>query len=391
MGNAKVIFGNETLIDLTGDTVSANNLLSGATAHNRSGDQIVGAVTVPDTLDDLTDVEITSPTAGQVLKFDGSKWVNGTGGGGASALDDLTDVDITTPTDKQGLVYNGTSQKWENTDIPTTDEVEAIRDNGAVNYYVNTLISQVLNGVTCVVNADSTVTLSTDANGATDDAGFTTVQSLSGGSYRLTGCPAGGSFNNGYSIFAQSSLAGTSGVIDTGNGYNFTTTGPTSGNVIIRVKSGTVLTTPITFKPMISPAAMNLSYDDYQPYAMTNRELTEAVTPVDYDISSAFDSTVVDTIYYANITRVGKIAIARCAIKLKTNISATTKIATLPSGLRPITTINTIFVDDGTQKWGRIALNTSNYNPAGAVYIVPISGNLTSSSTALFTVTYVAE
>lgn len=39
-----------------------------------------------DALDDLTDVEITSPTAGQVLKFDGSKWVNGTGGGGTTIV-----------------------------------------------------------------------------------------------------------------------------------------------------------------------------------------------------------------------------------------------------------------------------------------------------------------
>ena len=47
MAKNKIIYGNETLIDLTDDTVSANNLLSGATAHDRSGTQITGSVVIP--------------------------------------------------------------------------------------------------------------------------------------------------------------------------------------------------------------------------------------------------------------------------------------------------------------------------------------------------------
>jgi hypothetical protein len=38
------------------------------------------------TLDDLTDVVITSATAGQVLKFDGANWVNGTDDGGTATI-----------------------------------------------------------------------------------------------------------------------------------------------------------------------------------------------------------------------------------------------------------------------------------------------------------------
>ena len=38
----KVIFGGETLIDLTSDTVEASTLLSGYKAHDRSGAQITG-------------------------------------------------------------------------------------------------------------------------------------------------------------------------------------------------------------------------------------------------------------------------------------------------------------------------------------------------------------
>lgn len=41
----KVVFGGETLIDLTGDTVSTSSLLSGTTAHDASGTVITGACT----------------------------------------------------------------------------------------------------------------------------------------------------------------------------------------------------------------------------------------------------------------------------------------------------------------------------------------------------------
>ena len=40
----KVEFGNETLIDLTNDTVAANKMLSGYTAHSKSGAQITGNI-----------------------------------------------------------------------------------------------------------------------------------------------------------------------------------------------------------------------------------------------------------------------------------------------------------------------------------------------------------
>jgi hypothetical protein len=67
------------------------------------------------TLDDLTDVTITSATNGQVLKYNGTAWVNGTddtgggGGGGPTTLDDLTDVTITAAASGDILRYNGTA------------------------------------------------------------------------------------------------------------------------------------------------------------------------------------------------------------------------------------------------------------------------------------------
>ena len=56
----------------------------------------------------VTDVQVDGVS---VVDSDGIAQLTG---GGASALDDLSDVDITSPANKQILSYNSTSQKWEN-------------------------------------------------------------------------------------------------------------------------------------------------------------------------------------------------------------------------------------------------------------------------------------
>ena len=42
MAISKVVYGNQTLIDLTADTVTADKLLIGTTAHGADGEEIVG-------------------------------------------------------------------------------------------------------------------------------------------------------------------------------------------------------------------------------------------------------------------------------------------------------------------------------------------------------------
>ena len=72
-------------------------------------------------LDDLTDVTITTPTDGQVLKYDSanSVWINANeSGGGSSTLSGLTDVDLTTPSDGQMLSYDNANSKWVNSNVP---------------------------------------------------------------------------------------------------------------------------------------------------------------------------------------------------------------------------------------------------------------------------------
>jgi hypothetical protein len=63
-------------------------------------------------LTDLGDVIITAPALDEVLKFDGTNWVNDAASGGATTLDDLTDVVITGPASGDTLKHNGTN--WIN-------------------------------------------------------------------------------------------------------------------------------------------------------------------------------------------------------------------------------------------------------------------------------------
>ena len=44
MGKSKIIFNGQTLIDLTGDTVTAETLLEGITAHGADGEVILGVM-----------------------------------------------------------------------------------------------------------------------------------------------------------------------------------------------------------------------------------------------------------------------------------------------------------------------------------------------------------
>lgn len=68
---SKVIYGNTTLIDLTADTVAANKLLSGYTAHGADGEAITGSCTFD------ADTSSGTANAGEILATK-KAWVQGT-------------------------------------------------------------------------------------------------------------------------------------------------------------------------------------------------------------------------------------------------------------------------------------------------------------------------
>lgn len=81
MANSKVQLSDGTvLLDLTGDTVTPENLLSGATAHNAAGERIVGVATsggitnfptIEEVQANWTAVNLTDP-AGDDIQFTSS-------------------------------------------------------------------------------------------------------------------------------------------------------------------------------------------------------------------------------------------------------------------------------------------------------------------------------
>lgn len=71
--------------------------------------QLTGTPSIPSELDDLADVNTSSPSVGDVLTFDGTEWVAEapTGGGGSSTLSALNDVDLYLPSAGDVLTFDG--------------------------------------------------------------------------------------------------------------------------------------------------------------------------------------------------------------------------------------------------------------------------------------------
>ena len=71
---------------------------------------------IPDILNDLLDVDITSASDAQVLTYDAisGKWVNATSPSGVTELSQLSDVTIASASDGNVLTYDSTSGKWVN-------------------------------------------------------------------------------------------------------------------------------------------------------------------------------------------------------------------------------------------------------------------------------------
>lgn len=143
------------------------------------------------------------------------------------------------------------------------------------------------NGVEFTVSDDGQVTVSGTASAATGiilNRNF----KLNVDSLKIIGCPAGGS-NSSYMLEYEQVVSGvTSYTEDYGNGvllaYN---DARTSNALSIIIRNGTAITTPITFKPMICLASD--TDPTHQPYAKTNRELTEDIASLKSIVAASSD------------------------------------------------------------------------------------------------------
>lgn len=149
---SKIVLGDETILDISQDTVNSSNLLQGETAHGSDGNRVVGSLVVPDELNDLDDVNISSPTGGQALIYDpqNDKWANGTVSAtnveyssGVSVKDKIDNVDLTSGGEINGNIFvikKGTSSAIGETYISAGNNIaEGSNDNsrGRLRLYGN--------------------------------------------------------------------------------------------------------------------------------------------------------------------------------------------------------------------------------------------------------------
>lgn len=136
------------------------------------------------------------------------------------------------------------------------------------------------NGVTFTVNSDGTVSTSGTAGnggayctltlGGTYETDQVYIERFCDGNHWLAGCPAGGNYSSGYSMYAAS---GSYNVIDTGNGVLLTSTATTNIRIVIMIRQGTN-SNGLVFKPMICTLDdWGVSHETV-PYAKSNYELT---------------------------------------------------------------------------------------------------------------------
>ena len=180
--------------------------------------------------------------------------------------------------------------------------------NGAKNLLANTASSTSINNVTFTVNADGSVTVNTGSGGASANAELTIMQNNkdipNGGGIVLSGCPAGGA-NDKYFLFARignddgDTYAG--GVDDYGSSSNIPSYNKSTQHIRfgIRIISGQQVSN-LTFKPMVRLATDPDS--TYAPYAMTNKQLTDALAYLEQTVTLSTSAATAVTFTDARIT-----------------------------------------------------------------------------------------
>lgn len=146
---------------------------------------------------------------------------------------------------------------------------------GAVNLIETQLTSDHDAGVSYVRNSDGTITCT---NQATGSGGLKITKNfvLKGGMpYRITGCPSGGG-DTTYKLVLRKAADNSYVAEDNGGGLIVIPVADTEYYLQVRYQQGYMANQ--TFKPMVC-LNLNAVYDNYVPYAMTNRELTERAVP----------------------------------------------------------------------------------------------------------------
>lgn len=131
---SKVVFGNDVLIDLTQDTVNANNMLAGTTAHGANGDPIVGNLITHNVIDNLT-----STSTEDALSANQGRVLNTSKVNVSDIRNNLTSTDTNKPLSaNQGRVLNEKIESATDTieGISGGDEWLSTQDYSVNNYVI---------------------------------------------------------------------------------------------------------------------------------------------------------------------------------------------------------------------------------------------------------------
>ena len=135
-------------------------------------------------------------------------------------------------------------------------------------------------GVSFTINSDGTITVSNTATGLAYIRLAKDV-TIPTGTYVLSGCPSGGSTST-YRLYTDGIANGWE---DVGNSATKSfATDTTAQWVTIAINSGT--STNFTFKPMICTKSQWDVSHTYQPYALSNAELTAAIQAIQAQLAN---------------------------------------------------------------------------------------------------------
>ena len=265
-------------------------------------------------VNDLSDVTIISVSNGQILKWNSTttKWEN-------SSFNDITslgaipNVDISQVQDGDILVYDTTSGKWINTTLDLSDyqtknlsssimgastvegalgaeetaiekEISTRATLGSHNIFDNKLVSQTSNNVIYTVNSDKSVSITVNSAPASNTGailGYVNVKA--GKSYTLSGGINANTRvdlrNSDYSMWTNN--AENKEVTSPSQSYSVETFTPSNDAtlmVYVRIGSGAQTGNVGTVYPMLRLATDSDS--TYQPFAMSNREITPYIQSI---------------------------------------------------------------------------------------------------------------
>ena len=217
---------------------------------------------------------------------------HGGGGGGTwgsitGTLSEQTDLQTALDAKQNTLTFDNVPTENSTNPVKSGGVYSAVDDvygvmgqNGAKNKAKRTGATATSNGVTFTVGTNEivTATWSSTPTGTASHAFSSTgnVYVTGGKTYKVSGCPSSGAWESGnykYCLQVTNTTDNTVVATDTGSGATFTAVSGKSYSLTLYVGTNAGASGSLSFSPMVYDSAD--TDPTYQPYAMTNRELTE--------------------------------------------------------------------------------------------------------------------